>query len=382
MRILFLDQYSELGGAQQTLLETVDAVLQAGWDPRVLVPGSGPLLEALRLRHVPIREIPCGPYRSGSKSIADSLRFATDLRRQVGIVRDEIAGANIDLIYVNGPRLLAAAALAVRGQAPLVFHVHNHLRGAARRLTHWIIHSAKTTVAGCSNSVLAPFRDGAADRSFHVIPNGVGDAGYRERYFDFERRVRIGMIGRIAPEKGQMEFVNAAALLKDEFPQARFVICGAPVFQAGDDYFQAARRRARGLPVEFVGWQENISSILGELDLLAVPSLEEGMGRVVLEAFSAGVPVVAFPAGGIPEAVIDGVTGFLTLQFSSAALAERIREVLAMNPESVRQVIRNARKAWARSYNRSAYQQRITNVLETLAIAPEVRAIEMPLQPR
>ncbi len=39
------------------------------------------------------------------------------------------------------------------------------------------------------------------------------------------------------------------------------------------------------------------------------------MGRIVLEAFSAGVPVVAFPAGGIPEAVIDGVTGFLTSRF-------------------------------------------------------------------
>ena len=62
-------------------------------------------------------------------------------------------------------------------------------------------------------------------------------------------------VGRIAPEKGQMEFVKARPLLNDEFPQARFVICGAPLFGARSDYFDAVRLRARGLPVEFVGWQ-------------------------------------------------------------------------------------------------------------------------------
>ena len=48
----------------------------------------------------------------------------------------------------------------------------------------------------------------------------------------------------------------------------------------------------------------DVGHVLNDLDLLVVPSHQEGMARIVLEAFSAGVPVVAFPAGGIPEAVI------------------------------------------------------------------------------
>lgn len=383
MRILFLDQFSELGGAQQALLDTVDAVEHIGWESRVLVPGRGPLVETLRSRKVAAGEIPCGPYRSGDKSRADVLRFALDLRRQVRVIGDAAARSNIDLIYVNGPRLLPAAALAASAQVPLLFHIHAHLRGSALRLTRWILRSTTTTVVGCSNSVLVALRRHIGARGPHVIPNGIREAGFRERNFDVRQSLRIGMIGRIAPQKGQMEFVNAVALLKDEFPQARFVICGAPLFLAPGDYSEAVQLRARDLPVEVNGWREDVGRVLSELDLLVVPSLEEGMGRIVLEAFSAGVPVVAFPAGGIPEAVIDGVTGFLTRDFSSVALAARIREVMATDPERVRQIVWNARNAWARSYTLSAYQKRITNLMETLAtVRPEDRAAEMRLQRR
>jgi glycosyltransferase involved in cell wall biosynthesis len=383
VRVLFLDQFSELGGAQQTLLDTMEAVRRNGWKPHVLVPDRGSLVEALQSRDVPVDEIPCGPYHSGKKSASDAIRFALDLRRQVRAIRELVAGADIGLIYVNGPRLLPAAAIAGRGGAPVVFHLHSHLRGSALRLARWSVRHVGATIFGCSNSVLEPFRTCADASKLHVVPNGVRDAGYRERLFD---SLRIGMIGRIAPEKGQMEFVNAAALLKDEFPHAQFVICGEPLFGAPSDYYNAVRLRAHGLPVEFVGWQQDVSRVLNELDLLVAPSIREGMGRMIVEAFSAGVPVIAFPVGGIPEVVIDEETGFLTRLLTAEALAMRIREAIASGPDMLRQVARNARRAWAQSYTVGTYQERITQLLGQLLgpLAPasrEVRATEM-LQPR
>ncbi len=380
MRILFLDQFSELGGAQHALLDTVDAVQLSGWETRVLVPGRGPLVEALQSRNVAVAEIPCGPYGMGHKSVADSLRFALDLRRQVRRISELITRENIDLVYVNGPRLLPAAALATPHRAPILFHVHSHLRGSALRVARWSIRRSAVTVVGCSKSVLEPLQC-----KQHVISNGVRDAGYRERYFG--RPWRIGIVGRIAPEKGQMELVNAVAFLKDKFPQARFVICGAPLFGTRTHYFDAVRLQARGLPLQFIGWQPDVRQILNELDLLVAPSHHEGMGRIVLEAFSAGVPVVAFPAGGIPEAVIDGVTGFLTHQFTAQALAARMSDVMTAPPGTIREIARNARQAWARSFTVGAYQRSITNLLETLAserdpASREEREAEMPLQRR
>jgi glycosyltransferase involved in cell wall biosynthesis len=380
VRILFLDQFSELGGGQHALLDTVGAVQLRGWEPHVLLPGPGPLVDALQSRNVAVAEISCGPYGSGNKSIADSIRFTLDLRRQVRRIGDLVADENIDLVYVNGPRLLPAASLATPRRVPILFHVHSRLRGSALQVVRWSIRRCAATVVGCSKSVLEPL-----ERNRHVISNGVRDLGYRERSFDGPWR--IGIIGRIAPEKGQMEFVNAVALLKDPFPLARFVICGAPLFGTGSDYYDAVRLQAHGLPLEFIGWQPDVREVLNELDLLVVPSHEEGMGRIVLEAFSAGVPVVAFPAGGTPEAVVDGVTGFLTREFTAQALAARITDVMTAAPGTIREIPGNARQAWALSFTVDAYQRNITNLLETLPSEsdPASRAdleAEMPLPRR
>jgi len=372
VKILFLDQFSELGGAQQTLLDTVEAVQRNGWLARALVSGDGPLVEQLRLLGVPSGWISSGPYRSGSKSAADSIRFAVDLKRQVRAISDLTARCDFDLIYVNGPRLMPAAALASRGRAKVVFHAHSHVEGIAARLLHWSIRRAAATVIGCSDSVLAPLRHCGDSHNAYVLPNGVRDAGYRERGFGSgsgsNGNWRIGIIGRIAPDKGQLEFAGAAAILAREFPGTRFVICGAPMFGSSFGYFEAVRQRTGGLPVEFLGWRQDVGPVLRELDLLVVPSKREGMARVIVEAFSAGVPVIAFPAGGIPEVVVDGETGFLTRQFSSDALASRIRDVIEA-PELLERVARNARQSWTRLYTVPAYQKRIIELLERLTPA-------------
>jgi glycosyltransferase involved in cell wall biosynthesis len=377
VRILFLDQYSELGGAQQTLLDTVDAVQQNGWGVHVLLPGQGALVEELRYRRVPVSEIPSGPYNSGTKSFADSIRFALDLRQQVRVISDAMARADADLLYVNGPRLLPAASLAAKDAVPVVFHLHNHLRGSALRVTRWSIRRSGATVIGCSDSVLDPVRS-CGTQKVQVIPNGVRDAGYRVRAFDRAGAWRIGMVGRVAPEKGQMEFVDAVGILHREFPEARFVICGSSLFSDRHGYDKAVRLRARGLPVGFIGWQNDISHVLDELDLLVVPSLQEGMGRIIVEAFSAGVPVIAFPAGGIPEVIRNGESGFLTTLFTAEALAEQIRGAMGADPAILRQVARSARRIWERTYTIAVYQKRITRLLEPLLpVSQAARETEM-----
>lgn len=357
MRILFLDQYSEMGGAQKGLLDLLPAIEERGWIAHAAIPGQGPLVEHLRSKNVGVVEIPCGPYQSGAKSAADALRFSLDVPRQMQIIGEMMERDRFDLVYVNGPRLLVAAAMAVRRRAPVLFHAHSHIpEGSQMRLARWSLRRMNAAVVACSKSVAPSSYAGKVS----VIPNGCGDLGYRERRFD---TWRIGVIGRISPEKGQLEFLEAAAMLAREFPAARFVICGAPLF-AVQDYFECVQSEAQGLPVEFLGWREDIDSVFGDLDLLAVPSLQEGMGRVLVEAFSAGVPVVAFPVGGIPEVVTDRETGFLAAEVTPEALASRIREIMATDPEALRNIAANARRAWERLYTLDAYRKKVTDLMQ------------------
>jgi len=369
VKILFIDQFSEMGGAQRVLIDTVDAVQGRGWFTHVAVPGAGPLVEQLRSRGVAVTDIPCGPYRSHSKNAADLFRFTFDLRQQVRILRNFWNQRGFDLLYVNGPRLLPAAVLACARSVPVLFHAHSHIRQTVvAKSVGWSIGHAGATVVACSNSVVAPLRSYTAADKLHVIPNGVAEVKFRQRPFGQEKSWRIGMIARISPEKGQAEFLQAAALVAREFANVRFAICGTPLF-ADTSYEDVVHRLAEGLPVEFLGWREDVAPVFAELDLLVVPSQEEGMGRVIVEAFSAGVPVVAFPTGGIPEVVADGETGFLTKATSPEALAARIIEVIASDPDVLRRVVAAARKAWERSYTLARYQERITAVMESLVSA-------------
>lgn len=378
MNILFLDQYSDLGGAQACLLDLMPAIRDRGWVAHAAVPGGGPLVERLRATGVVVHEIRCGRYRPGTKGLADFLRFPFDIARQTRTIRRLLDQTRFDLVYVNGARLLPAAAIAVQGRAPMVFHAHWRYAGAAAMAARWSIRRSSATVIACCRYVTAPLN--VAEQRLHVIPNGVADGGFHERSFDPAAGFRIGIIGRIAPEKGQGEFLGAAALLAPEFPNSRFVICGAPLF-ADRRYEDEVRRSAGGLPVEFLGWRDDIGSVLRQLDLLVNASSEEGFPRVLLEAFSAGVPVVAFPAGGIREALEDEQTGFLVQPSSAEALAARIRALMTGDPARLREVAHNARRVWQRSYDVSLFRSRITNLLAALAsVSPAgVRPLTPPV---
>src|SRR5712691_7917122 len=365
MNILFLDQFSELGGAQRCLLDLLPAIERRGWHVHAALPGDGPLIDLLGSRNVGVNSIPCGPYRSGSKSAADFLRFPMDAWRQARVIRRLLDRKAFDLVYVNGARVLPAAALANRGRVPVLFHVHFPIHGYAARLAGLYTRRANATVAACCRFVAKPFHRYVGPDRLRVIANGTADAGFRERSFGARGRWRIGVIGRIAPEKGQKEFLRAAALLVPVFPGLRFVICGAP-FWAARNYFDEVRMMAQGLPVDFLEWQDDVASVLANLDLLVIPSAQEGMPRILLEAFSAGLPVVAFPASGIPEVIEDGVTGFLVPQSSPAALASRIRDLISGDLARLRRVARSARDEWERRYTVETYRNEIIAVIEDL----------------
>ena len=223
------------------------------------------------------------------------------------------------------------------------------------------LRQSSAIVVACCEAVAHPLRRWVPPERVHIIPNGTPDFGFRIRKPD--QPLRIGVIGRISPEKGQAEFLRAAMLVGKCLPEVRFVICGSPLF-GGRDYYKEVLHLAEGLPVELLEWQENAAAVLHGLDVLVIPSRQEGMPRVLLEAFSAGVPVVAFSVGGIPEVIEDGVTGFLTQTSSPEALATKLIEVMGSDPERLDDVARKARYEWERRYTLKAYRSAITNLMK------------------
>jgi glycosyltransferase involved in cell wall biosynthesis len=363
MRLLILDQFSDMGGAQRCLADLVPALLHASWDIQALLPGEGPLVEILTRLKVPVRLVRCGPYSAGRKTLRDIVRFVRDYRAIPPAISNAVRSHNADLVYVNGPRLLPAAARACDG-TPLLFHSHSHLN--KRYAISFIGKELRRTHAGViasSRFVAAPWMRYAGAGRVKVIYNGVPDIRFQPKPAPLDRAWRIGVIGRIAYEKGQVEFVRAAQQLKHTGLHAEYFIHGAPLWSS-PDYLAAVHSAAAGLNIHFAGWNSSIASALHDLDLLVVPSpAAESTTRVILEAFSAGTPVIAFASGGIPEVVQDGRNGFLVRAVTPNALAETIRRAM-LGPGGLHRIVACARLDWEQRYQLNRYCAEVMDSME------------------
>jgi glycosyltransferase involved in cell wall biosynthesis len=138
----------------------------------------------------------------------------------------------------------------------------------------------------------------------------------------------VGAAGRLSPEKGFGVLVEAAAIVTRSDSEVGFIHFGdGPLRET-----LARRIAALGHEARFVlaGFRDDIDRFMPHWDLAVLPSFTEGLPNVVLEAYAAGVPVVATAVGGTPEAVADGVDGYLVPPGDPAALAGRILDALRL----------------------------------------------------
>ncbi len=137
----------------------------------------------------------------------------------------------------------------------------------------------------------------------------------------------IGFVGRLTRDKGISELFAAFEQLLPEFPDARLLLVGE--CEAGDPIPENVLERMRTHPnVVMTGPIKDVALFFGLFDLFAFPSYREGFPNVVLEAASAGLPVVGFRATGTIDAVVDGSTGTLVETGDVAGLAGSIAAYL------------------------------------------------------
>jgi glycosyltransferase involved in cell wall biosynthesis len=157
----------------------------------------------------------------------------------------------------------------------------------------------------------------------------------------------IGTLGRLTPVKGQSHLLAA-------FAQVRRQVEGAWLLLVGDGEEAAAlralaRRLGVGERAVFAGWRTDVPALLRAMDIFAFPSLNEGMGKALVEAMYAGLPVVATRVGGIPELVRHGAEGLLVAPGRPAELAAALLELAG--DEGRRRALGEAAALRARGYS-------------------------------
>ena len=137
----------------------------------------------------------------------------------------------------------------------------------------------------------------------------------------------VGNVAALVPHKGQTHLIEAAALVVRKVPDARFVIAGEGDLRPSLERLIKERRLEKH--VFLAGFRPDVLSVHKAFDIFAMSSVTEGLGTSVLDAMACAKPVVATAAGGIPEAVVDGVTGVLVEPRDHDAMARALIALLA-----------------------------------------------------
>ena len=143
---------------------------------------------------------------------------------------------------------------------------------------------------------------------------------------------RLICVGRLAPEKGHLILLEAAARLAAEGMGFEILLAGdGPLRPVIEEQLKTLRLQER---VRLCGWmsEEMVRDAIADSRALLVPSFSEGLPVVVMEAFALGRPAICSAISGIPELVLPGVTGWLVPAASVDDLARAMREALESTP--------------------------------------------------
>ena len=355
-RVLFVDHTAKLGGGEIALINLVSEIGPI-YRPVVVLFSDGPLVARLRESGIETHILPLD--QSVADARKDSLGLASLLRifsvvlifRFILRLRRFIRQSEIDIVHTNSLKADIIGGIAARcAGVPVVWHIRDRISGdylppIVSHVFRWLARIIPQRVIANSLATLKTLRlksyrnahavpSGlAVPPRFHVVHDGMHHADVVSDVIENPNPTLIvGLVGRITQWKGQHIFIEAAAIVRKEFPQARFQIIGAPLFSE-TDYESEIRRLAtlRGLDdvLEFTGHRDDVPALIAKMDLLVHASITgEPFGQVIIEGMAAGKPVVATSGGGVPEIVVDGVTGLLVPMGDAAAMAQAIARFL------------------------------------------------------
>jgi glycosyltransferase involved in cell wall biosynthesis len=254
------------------------------------------------------------------------------------------------LVHVQTPASLKLGEqIAASLQVPLVLTVHSFLAPEATLRFRPRLGGKLIVVSEQLRTDLVR-RTGVSPHDVRMIHSGV-EIPEEEALPAAGMEGRVPVVAAAGPlekQKGHAYFLRAAKRVLDQGLDVEFLVAGSGPDEA------ALRRLAHELSiaphVTFVPYVQRYSEVLGAVDVFCLPSLQQGLGTIMLEAMALGKPVIATNVGGVAAAVRDGQTGLVIPSQNETELAEKI-VWLVQNPDRAREIGRRGRELVSESFN-------------------------------
>ncbi len=303
MKVVFVAPNLEVGGAERQWSILIPALVERGVAAEVTtLDGEGRFFEELKANGIPATCIGLG----GRLPVLGTLRAATAIaeRKPELIVS---AGVSAHLVGYLVGRRAAAPHLAAIHRVPepgLTLRQRTIVRFVAPRV------EACTAVTPSQLAFLASL--GFPREVVEVIPNGVQAEHVYCQSDDVRAELGIAeddflalLVATLRPEKRAERFVDAVVQANAQQPGIRGLVAG------GGPGLEALRSHATGSVVKTLGPRNDVPELMKAADVVCLTSDAEALPLSILEAMAFGKPVVATDVGGVRDAVVDGVTGFV-----------------------------------------------------------------------
>jgi len=343
LKVLQLITRLDKGGSAENTFLTATGLDKNNYQVTLM---SGPVEDAGQDRKKEIGE-------SGIRHI-----FIPELVRNISLINDFIAFLKIyrvlrkekfDIVHIHTSKAGLLGRLAAKlARTPIIIHTpHGHVFfgyfGSFKTKMFILLEK----LASCLTDKIVALTNGekedylaykvARKEKLAVISSGVDLNRYKEPSSEekknfkkelgvLENSLVVGTVGRLVPVKGPESLIEASKIIVSKYPDTYFLFVGdGPLRQSLE---MKAIQIGLKKNIIFLGWRDDVSKIISIFDIFVLPSLNEGMGRVLVEAMALQKPIVASRVGGIPDLVSHGKNGFLVPPKNPMKLAKYIMILL------------------------------------------------------
>ena len=372
MRILQLISSEGVYGAETMLLGLAKSLTSLGHEAVLGVFRNAhrphtEIADAARLRGLAVEIIPC----NGRVDWA-----------AVRAVQRCIKAHSIDVVHTHGYKgNLYGLAAARQFHAPVIATCHNWTDETASlrvyRYVDYLVLRRFRRIVAVSDAVAALLRTaGIPSSRITTIDNGIDLSPFKTARPKLREEMKekpgmlVGLVGRLTPPKGGEYFLQAAREVLAKIPAALFVLVGeGPERQTLEGL---ARQLGISRQVVFAGHRNDMPEVYASLDVLVLPSFNEGLPMTIMEAMASGKPVIATPVGAVPKLITAEQTGLFVNPGDSLGLSAAILRILS--DSSFREKLGRNGRAWvAQHFSAEAmarsYSDQYRHLTEKLAAA-------------
>lgn len=318
-------------GSPRALLQMVDSLDRACFEPVFIAASDGALTSALRDRNV---EIIQGTVTS--VSWANPIRLVAAIRAKMQLLE----GVGAGILHMNEPGWNSDIVLAARIlRIPVALHLHNPCDITGKNLNFGV--ARRIFICSIAQKQAIVNFDRIKDKCT-VLHNAVDIEVFaqgrpiRETIGLAEDDLVVCTVAQIRHGKGIDLFLDAAEQLLDHTRKLKFVIAG-PRAADESEYFDEVMKRLTVGPLKdnviYLGSRSDIPDLFASSDVFLLATRGETFGMVVIEAMAAGVPVVASAVGGVPEIITGRDIGRTVSSLTPDAFAAAVNELLDLGAE-------------------------------------------------